>query len=81
MLIVIGNLPGDTTEAHLCEWFGPFVAVEAMSIIREGDPDSPAAIFRLPISRAVADHVADRIAGRYHEGKRLSAWVPLHGND
>lgn len=80
MLIVIGNLPGDATETRLCECFTPWVRVECVRIIREGDPDSPAALVDLPFAKPVADFVADRIGGRYHGGKRLNAWVALYGN-
>jgi hypothetical protein len=74
MRIVIGNLPDDVSEEGIREALKPFAPVESIKLVKESG--APTALIETKMTRAQAEALAKRIAGRMYQGKPLNAWVP-----
>lgn len=74
MRIVIGNLPDDVTEQAIQAALSPFAPVERIKLVKESG--QPSAVIEMEMTRASAEALAKRIAGRMYQGRPLNAWVP-----
>ncbi len=74
MRIVIGNLPEDITEQAIQTALGQFAPVEKIKLVKESG--QPSAVIEMEMTRAAAETLAKRIAGRIYQGRPLNAWVP-----
>ena len=74
MRIVIGNLPEEITEEAVQGALSAFAPVERIKLVK--DSGQPTAVIEMEMTRASADALAKRIAGRMYQGRPLNAWVP-----
>jgi RNA recognition motif-containing protein len=74
MRIVIGNLPDDVSEEGIREALSPFAPVDKIKLLKESG--TPSALIEMEMTRANAEALAKRIAGRMYQGRELRAWVP-----
>ena len=74
MRIVIGNLPDDISEQAIQAALSQFAPVERIKLVKESG--QPSAVIEMEMTRAAAEALAKRIAGRLYQGRPLNAWVP-----
>lgn len=75
---MLWNLPQETSEARIRAALEPFAPILSVSIEREGDPHSPAAIIDFDLDAFAAAEITRRLNGLWHEGQFLRAHVLMH---
>jgi RNA recognition motif-containing protein len=75
MRIVVANLPDDVSEQDIRTALSPFAPVERIKLVVESG--APTAVIEMEMSKAQADALAKRIAGRTFHGREMRAWVPI----
>lgn len=82
MHLLVGNLAPETTAAELKATFTAQGIEVSVELHHEGDPHRLLAVVTVPgINRNLAQHLADRLNGLEHQGRRLTAYVPLFGEE
>ena len=77
MLMVVGNLPDDITEAGIREALGADAPVDRIKLLKEGL--APFALVEIRMTAEPARGLARRVHGSVYGGRALTAWLPLPG--
>lgn len=82
MHVLVGNLAPETTADDLKTTFAAQEIEVSIEMHHEGDPNRLLAVATVPgINRNLAQHLADRLNGLEHQGRCLTAYVPLFGEE
>lgn len=81
MQVILMGLNGDACETSVSEGLAPFFHVTAVSMVREGDSDSPWALIDVADSYERVWNVCQQLRGVFHRGKRIHLYIPLHQTD
>lgn len=76
--VVLWNLPEATSEERIRAALEPYAPILSVSIEREGDPHSPAAVIDFDLDSFAVGNVVRRLDGLWHEGSFLRAHVLMH---
>lgn len=76
--VLVGNLPPEVHEDDLQDAFEGLGYDLEIKLIREGNEERVTAVVRFDgMTRGVAEQLAERIKGRFSQGRALTAYVPL----
>ncbi|SEN84347.1 hypothetical protein SAMN05428959_103387 [Duganella sp. CF517] len=78
MQVILRGLSGDDSEATLADWLSPFFEVQRITMIREGERDSPWALLEVADAHERVWSACQRLRGVFRRGKRLHFYIPLH---
>ena len=76
--LLLGGLAADITPDQIQAEFAPFGPIDHIEIVHDGDPQQPVALVRFNLDPIAAANIAERINGRWHAGRFLTAHVTLH---
>ncbi|MBP1202299.1 hypothetical protein JOD97_000313 [Duganella sp. 1411] len=78
MQVILRGLIEDDCESALTSWLSPFFNVRGVTMIRDGDRDSPWALIDVADTPERVWSACQRLRGVFHNGKRLHLYIPLH---
>lgn len=76
--IMFSGLPPDISEEAIKKSLGKVGPVHSVSIVREGDPDSPVVVVEMDISDVQAYQLTTRVTDFWHDGQMINAHLLLH---
>lgn len=73
MKIMIRDLPGDITEQALRDYLAPYGDIESVTVTNAGNDERASATVEMPLSKAVAEMVCEKIKHKHLDGHALRA--------
>ena len=78
MQVILRGLTEDACEATLADWLSPFLNVQRIKMIRDGERDSPWALIEVADTHERVWSACQRLRGVFRQGKLLHFYIPLH---
>ncbi|MYM28369.1 RNA-binding protein [Duganella sp. CY15W] len=81
MQVILTGLHGDACEDSVAQGLALYFHVKQVSMVRQGDNDSPWALIEVADSYERVWSVCNQLRGVFHRGKAIHLYIPLHQED
>ncbi|SHM66606.1 hypothetical protein SAMN05192549_102172 [Duganella sacchari] len=81
MQVILTGLHGDASEDSVAQGLALYFHVKQVSMVRQGDNDSPWALIEVADSYERVWSVCNQLRGVFHRGKAIHLYIPLHQED
>jgi len=75
---LITGIGADSTEESIRSWLCRFGPIKHVEIIRDGNPNNPAALLEMSIGDGAAGYLLSHLTGYWHEGRLVTAQLLHH---
>ena len=78
MKVILMGLHGDACADSVAAGLARFFKVRHVTMVRDGDPDSPWAVIEVDNAYEHVWEVCNNLRGVFHRGKPIHLYIPLH---